>query len=465
MKTQLAPIESWRSRTGLELLLRLGRRELPPAPTLRDLGLPDWERAILRRALRAPRGFASEGLGPRRQASLARSLAEELDMWRAMAARRRARLPVDQTKFIGKAGHLDLLGRSLLSPTDDNEWNRWRARSARNVPDLRGANLADLDLDTLRLRHARLAGANLSGSSLRLAKLDRADLRRARLFGTDLSYSSLRKAKLAGAWIQDARLTDAQLQGADLRDARIIGCILNRANLLGADLRGVLFWGTSVWQVERDKTTKQTGLSIGSDLFDPADIGDMEPRSPRAPHDRARVDDIVVAEFLSHINHNRANMASILNAASHNLVLLLGRFRGKQKNVLVALEGALLSLGYVPMVFDFEEPQERDLVETVAILAGLSRFVVADLTHPRSTPLESHLIIPDMAVPFVPIIRKGEKPFSMFFSLQRKYPWVMQLVTYASEASLVRRLQERIVDPAEALARRLRRMKHPGAGG
>jgi hypothetical protein len=156
-------------------------------------------------------------------------------------------------------------------------------------------------------------------------------------------------------------------------------------------------------------------------------------------------------------------LASILDAASGKLVLLLGRFQGQQLNVLRALESALPEAGYVPIVFDFREPKYRDLVETVAVLAGLSRFVIADLSSPRSTPLESHLIIPSMAVPFVPIIRKEERPFSMFFALRRKYPWVLEPVPYASEAGLIRKLRTRILEPAESLAESLRKAKHPDA--
>jgi hypothetical protein len=66
-----------------------------------------------------------------------------------------------------------------------------------------------------------------------------------------------------------------------------------------------------------------------------------------------------------------------------------------------------------------------------------------------------------MAIPFVPLVREGEAPFSMFGALQRKYPWVLDLVTYADEQTLQRRLKMKIVQPAEALARKLARAKHP----
>jgi len=443
----------------MDLLLRLARRELPVATKLKELELPYWEHALLHKNLLTKGGSLEAGLGPRKQAQIARNLAEELDVLRRNAARRRTILPSRQYHFKGKVRHLDLLMRSLAAPLDYSEWNHWRRRFPKAVPDLRGAILRDVDLDKLEFRRARLAEANLSGSSLVGRDLSGADLRNAILWGTDLRGACLRKAKLNGAWFQDALLSEVDLREADLRGARILGCILNRANLCGANMSGALFWGTSVWEVERDKDTDQTGVGIGLGLFEP--MGDVLFKSRSLPPDTARVNDIVVADFLSHINYNRSNIASILNAASQNIVLILGRFSGEQRQVLTALESALSSMQYVPIVFDFEEPLQRDLVETVAILAGLSHFVVADLSFPHSTPLESHLIIPDIAVPFVPIIRKGQTPFSMFFTLQRKYPWVLPLVKYAGKGSLERQLRQSVVSRAERLAEKLRKMKHP----
>ena len=40
------------------------------------------------------------------------------------------------------------------------------------------------------------------------------------------------------------------------------------------------------------------------------------------------------------------------------------------------------------MMFDFERPTQRDFTETIKTLAGLSRFIIADITNPKSSPLE-----------------------------------------------------------------------------
>ncbi len=452
--------ERWNSSDGLKVLRQLAQRKSAAPSMFRDFDLPRWERAMLRRALRAPEGFASHRLTPQRRIWLTRSLAQKLDMLRDIAKHRKAAdRERDQEKFRGNRGHLAALLAAAGSPTAENDWNAWRARHPRIVPDLRGADLSGLNLQDIRLDRAQLSGAALDGATFRTGTLRHANLRGCSMFHCDCSYTDLTGARLDDAHMEQTYFLEANMRGASLRRASLIGSNFNRADLRGTDLRETLVWGTSVWNVTRDEATKQTGIRTGGGFFDPADPGNW-PADRDRPYYGPRVDDIALAAFISLVEQNRASIASLLDAASDKLVLLLGRFRGRQADVLIALERAIGDLDYLPIVFRFEGPKDRDVIETVAMLAGMSKFVIADLTSPRSTPLESHLIIPDMAVPFVPIVRAGERPFSMFSALQRKYAWVLPTVEYKTDQHLIRQFKNKIVTPAVALARRLRRMKH-----
>ena len=84
---------------------------------------------------------------------------------------------------------------------------------------------------------------------------------------------------------------------------------------------------------------------------------------------------------------------TVIDAMTSNVVLLLGNFTAARKANLKIVRSELANKGYVPVIFDFDRPNDRNLIESVAILAGLAKFIIADFTMPRSTPLEARLII------------------------------------------------------------------------
>lgn len=128
--------------------------------------------------------------------------------------------------------------------------------------------------------------------------------------------------------------------------------------------------------------------------------------------------------------------------------MILGRFTPERKEVLDALRQKLRELNFVPMMFDFEGAKTKDFTETVKILAGMSRFIIADITNPNSIPLELQSTVPDYMVPFVPIIQDGEQGFSMFKNLQNKYDWVIDVLEYADSEQLIAVVEQAIVRPA-----------------
>jgi hypothetical protein len=146
-------------------------------------------------------------------------------------------------------------------------------------------------------------------------------------------------------------------------------------------------------------------------------------------------------------------------------VLLLGRFTEGRIAVLERLREELRKRGYVPIVFNFNKPETKDFTETIRLLAGLSKFVIADVTNPKSAPLELQAPVSEIMVPFRPIIEKGEKPFAMLRDLwMRHRDWFFEPIYYSSVEALIGSLDEKIIRPAETrfaelLARKAERMK------
>jgi Pentapeptide repeats (8 copies) len=330
-------------------------------------------------------------------------------------------------------------------------WNAWRDKNPDIRPDLRGAGLIQADLrggepqpggphrrqpreanlNRADLGGAVLKGANLKGANLIEANLIEANLIEANLYGARLWMAKLSKAKLLKAVLARADLEDTKLGRADLRGAKLQGATLVRTDLTGADLTGCRIYGVSAWELTLE-TTKQQNLVITSE---------NEPE--------ITVDNIEVAQFVYLLLHNE-KIRDVIDTIGKKGVLLLGRFTEGRIVVLERLREKLRDLGFVPMVFNFDKPETKDFTETVRLLTSLSKFVIVDITNPRSAPLELQATVPDYMVPFAPILQQGEQPFSTFVDLQNKYDWVLQpVVGYPSVDRLIDVLEDKIVRPAE----------------
>ena len=286
----------------------------------------------------------------------------------------------------------------------------------------RRANLSGADLSGARLVEAHLSKANLS----------EANLSEANLSGADLVEANLVEANLSGANLGGANLEAANLSGANLSGADLQCCPLVDTNLTNADITGCYVWGVSAWGVKLEGT-KQQNLFI-----------------TRYDEPSVTVDNIEVAQFVHLLLHNE-KIRDIIDTVGKKGVLLLGRFTEGRMEILERLREKLRSLGFVPMVFNFDKPETKDFTETVRLLANLSKFVIVDITNPRSTPLELQAAVPDYMIPFAPILQEGEEPFAMLVDLQNKYDWVLQpIFSYPSVERLIEGLEDKIVRPAEA---------------
>ena len=166
------------------------------------------------------------------------------------------------------------------------------------------------------------------------------------------------------------------------------------------------------------------------------------------------VDNLEVAQFV-YLLLNNARIREVIDTITSKAVLILGRFTAERKRTLDALRDALRAHNYLPIVFDFEKPTNRDYTETVSTLAHLARFVIADLTDPRSIPQELTAIVPRLlSVPVRPLLLGSQKEWGMFSDLAR-YPQVIGPFHYTDDEMLLRCLESDVIEPAERRAREL----------
>lgn len=292
-------------------------------------------------------------------------------------------------------------------------WNKWREDNPDAKIDLRDADLSGADLKYANLNNALLCEVNLRGADLAYVDLAATHLGNADLSGASLDWANLQWSILESANLTEARLLFANLVSANFKKAILIDCNVH---------------GSSVWNVNLEGA-KQSNIII-TNYGEPA----------------ITVDSLEVAQFVYLILNNK-KIREVLDTIGKKGVLILGRFNSERKHVLDALRNKLRQLNFVPMMFDFEGATTKDFTETVKILAGMCRFIIADITSPKSSPLELQAAVPDYKVPFVPIIQEGEEPFSMFANLQ-SYPWMFDVLQYKDSDQLISVIDQAIIQPA-----------------
>jgi hypothetical protein len=316
-------------------------------------------------------------------------------------------------------------------------WNVWCDAHPQVIIDLSGADLFRADLS-----RANLNSANLQKAFLEKARLAETDLMGADLSRANLINAHLVTANLSGANLTRANLFGADLLGADLTNADLTGATLANANLANARIEGAKVSGSWVYGVNvRD---------LNGEFAEQTDLIITHRGQPTIT-----VDNIKVAQFVYLFLHNEEIREAIGTLTSKTV--LLGHFAlPDRKAILETLKDGLRKYDLLPIVFEFERPSEKDFTDTIRTLANLSYFVIADMTNPKSAPLELPASLPDYQVPFVPIIQVGERPFSMMAGLHKKYNWVLEPIPYTSAAMLRQELKPAIIDRAIKKRNKLR---------
>jgi len=151
-----------------------------------------------------------------------------------------------------------------------------------------------------------------------------------------------------------------------------------------------------------------------------------------------------------------AHWSAVLLSAQSKVVLILGRFTPERKIILDRLREELRTRHYVPIMFDFEKPKSRNTIETIRTLAGMSKFIIADLTDAKSVVQELQAIVPDFpSVPVRLIIIKSQKEPGMFDGI-RPYRWVLDgAFEYENPEEVIESISDNILNPVEAKLKEL----------
>ena len=288
-------------------------------------------------------------------------------------------------------------------------WNVWRSQnpapltfSAPNWYDCPGPGGVRVKGKN-RLDFSRM---NLSGASINGAFAEGLNLRNAVFEGSHFEEGDFSRADFRGATFRSTKFNKTILTGANLDGATFVNCNLNRVNLVGAsfcvnEITETVVYGITAWDLVTSDEMKQSRLVIEktydlySDLIQQGKIPMM-------------VDDIELAQFVYYLNDHK-KMRDTLNILNDKGVLLLGRFKDGGLERLYSIREWLQSRGYMAMIFDFARPDNLSRTETVITMAGLCKFIFADLSG-ASVPAELQAILSQVKKP---VLAFGD-PYALF---------------------------------------------------
>jgi hypothetical protein len=254
------------------------------------------------------------------------------------------------------------------------------------------------------------SGMDLSSVSVYGAFAEGLQVRDALIDGASFEEGDFSRADFRGTTFRNTRFNKTILTGAHFDGATFVNCNLNRVNLVGASFRvseitETVVYGIAAWDLETAEGMKQSKLVIErtydlySELIEQGKVPLM-------------VDDIELAQFVYYLSRHK-KLRDALNILNDKGVLLLGRFQGGGLERLYSIREWFQGRGYMAMIFDFERPDNLSLTETVVTMAGLSKFVVVDLSGP-SVPAELQAILSQIKKP---ILAFGQ-PYALFADLE-----------------------------------------------
>jgi hypothetical protein len=168
------------------------------------------------------------------------------------------------------------------------------------------------------------------------------------------------------------------------------------------------------------------------------------------------VDKLDVAQFV-HLLLASPKLREVFDTITTKVVLIFGRFTSERLTILEAVRTLLRQHDYVPILFNFEGPENLNVRATVEIVARLARFVV-DLTDVKAVDQELQAIVPQIKVPIRPLLLEGTEPLGpVLQTLWHDYPdRLLKVHRYYDLDGLLASFKEKVIDPAEASAKELR---------
>ena len=325
----------------------------------------------------------------------------------------------------------------LLFNKGASAWNAYREDTLNNNPDLSDVNfeselhdykslydlptfydynLSNMNLNRIIARNSSFINCDFSGSHI-----SGSDLCFSHFMHCDFSNASMRVSRMGSAEFNDCEFSGANMSYCSAEDTSFVGSRfvktrLNHMSLVKSDFSNTIIdnsrvYGISAWDLTLEGS-QQNNIYIEEEGV------------------RITVPSIELAQFISLLLNN-SKVRDFIDTITSKMVLILGRFSNDRKPILDKIKKEIQRRDYLPVIFDFDGPNNRNLTETIVTLASLSKFVIADISSPKSIPHELQSIIQQFpSLPIQPLITQGQREYGMFEHFEN-YPWVLEKIIYS----------------------------------
>lgn len=261
---------------------------------------------------------------------------------------------------------------------------------------------------------------------------------------SNFTNSEFRKCTLKNASFLKAILSDCKFINTKMEDLNFFGASLINSYFEKGSIQDCRIFGANIWSI----TTKKT-LQKDMRIIDESTGSD-------GVSNQITIDDIELGNIVYLLAAN-SNFSKFIDQSKSNFVLILGRF-GDYLPRLEAIKQKLREERFSPIVFDFTAPTSLDLIESIMLLSLLSKFIIVDLTEPKSVPAELQSILTSIMIPVAPILDAQSKVYGTY-SFTNRYKWVLPVLIYNSVPELISVLKPAIIDPANRLFREILKIK------
>ena len=274
-----------------------------------------------------------------------------------------------------------------------------------------------LDCKNTTFKNCNFSKSDLTSAIFNHCVFENCNFEKSNLINSNLNFTEFNNCNFNNCNLSKSEqfltvFESCTMLNASLMWSRLIGTKISNSSICNSKIFGASIWDLKLYN------------SITRDLI-----------ISKRNEPEIKIDNIEIAQFI-YLLLNNQKLRDVITTLTSKIILILGRFTEERLKILESIKESLTYEGFVPILFTFEPSPNRDLTETIQLLANISKLVIADISDPKSIPQElSHIIQTIPSLPIQPIIVFGQREYSMFEHWTR-YSWVRPIFEYRNENHL-----------------------------